>query len=110
MNSRCFKISAIFHLKSTFLSLNVMAGSFLQPYSNEHKLSNGFDVDANCETATNPATNDEITCCGSYPDRYLFNSQLGMRGCCDGVVFDVTQMSCCPNGALGFHLLIGSCD
>ena len=78
-----------------------MSGSFLEPYSNEYKLTNGFDV-GTCQVSGNHATNDAKTCCGSYPNRYLFNNQLGMRGCCGDMLFDVTQMSCCADQTLAF--------
>ena len=70
-------------------------------YNQGYKVSNGFDTNS-CHVSGNPSSNSVQTCCGSYPNRYLFNNQLGMRGCCGDVVFDVTQMTCCPNDVLVF--------
>ena len=69
---------SIFFINTFLSSLNVMSGSFLEPYSNEYKLTNGFDV-GTCQVSGNHATNDAKTCCGSYPNRYLFNNQLRMK-------------------------------
>lgn len=57
---------------------------------------NGFDVEENCPTTQGVPS--EKDCCGHYPYRHPYKTYGGQRNCCGMKTYDITVLSCCPNG------------
>jgi len=84
----------------------------------------GFDHVNECKAAPTPTqdTNgdgeypnpdhdqNEVQCCGTYPNRFTFNTQPaygdGPRSCCGDVTYNTNKRECCANSFLG---AIGDC-
>lgn len=53
---------------------------------------------------------NEVQCCGTYPNRFSFNTQPqyseGARSCCGDVTYNTNKHECCNNSFLG---AIGEC-
>ena len=50
--------------------------------------------------------NNNLECCGSYPNRFEFLTQGGARSCCGSVTYNPNQHDCC-NGEVKD---LGTCD
>jgi len=85
----CF-VESIFvtNIIDQFLAGNVVPG---------HLIQNGFDFDGQCvlpnvpNTATGHA--QDKACCGSFIDRYPYNSAL--KDCCGSLTYNPNVMLCC---------------
>ena len=75
----------------------------------------GFDHINECKAvAPNPDNNNgsanqganEVQCCGTYPNRFTFNTR-GTRSCCGDVTYNTNNHECCNNS---FLAAIGECN
>merc|ERR1711934_884215 len=90
------KVEGIFVLK--VFNLFVGGGSI----SDAFKHSNGFDEKVNCivdNCKDDPDRCDPTReCCGDCPDRFPYKPMGGDRGCCAGIAFDASILTCCSDG------------
>lgn len=69
----------------------------------DFKHNNGFDEKAGCPINECKIENPEKCdvnreCCGVHPDRFPFKPMGGDRACCEGIAYDASILSCCPDG------------
>lgn len=75
-------------------TLYTLANSF-----NQANHFNNFDI-GQCTTVGTGLTIIHNECCGSYPNRFPFNTENGARGCCHGKTFDSENLMCCVDGRI----------
>ena len=68
-------------------------------YDDQYKHSEGWDRVENCNTPGNNSGDGNRECCGQYPGRFLYNSNV--QQCCDNkFTYNPLMMDCCDNGEL----------
>lgn len=68
-------------------------------YDDSFKHSEGFDRVENCNIPGNNSGDGNRECCGQYPGRFLYNSDV--QQCCDNkATYNPLMMDCCDNGEL----------
>ena len=58
-----------------------------------------FDPNANCAPQEGRGS-AEISCCGTYPTRFPYKTNGGLRGCCQGRTYQTDTFTCCPDGSI----------
>lgn len=60
----------------------------------------GFDQSQNCPLPP-PVANDEMACCGYYPDRFPYGINSITKECCrDQTIYNPIIQDCCRNGSI----------
>lgn len=67
--------------------------------------SNGFDPAANCTKTPRTGVNSNRRagpkeCCGTYPNRFSYKTDGGLRACCGDRTYNTAKFSCCDNGQI----------
>ena len=68
--------------------------------------SNGGNGGNNNDGGDDGPVDEELQCCGTYPNRFEFLTHGGSRSCCGGVTYNTNKHDCCAGRFLG---AIGSC-
>ena len=67
---------------------------------------NGFDASLHCHgghrgggnNLANVPRDNTQACCGAYPQRFPFKTQLGRRACCNSTTYSTAILECCEDG------------